>query len=346
MAAGDTVRFVAAPPGTLESFDDVWTPAPSATAPPPRSGRSLTIVQPGLLTTVQDAGRWGHQHAGVPVSGALDLASLAAANRCVGNAPGTAAIEATLPGLEVRADVALRIGLAGADLGAELDGRAVSATGALACGAGQVLRFTRRGSGARAYVAIAGGVDSVPVLGSRATDLSSGLGGLAGARLRAGDVVPVGPPHGTGEMASRAEPAPQALPRVPRGGARVRVMPGPHGEWFPPEALTALARERFAITPDSNRMGYRLRAGAPLPRRPGELISDATCAGALQVTPSGEPILLMADRQVTGGYPIIATVITADLGIAGQLAPGDWIEFEPCTRADALRALAALRAGA
>jgi antagonist of KipI len=128
---------------------------------------------------------------------------------------------------------------------------------------------------------------------------------------------------------------------LPAGGARVRVLPGPHGEWFPSSTLDLLCRTRYQITPESNRMGYRLR-GEPLPREPREMVSDATCAGSLQVPPSGQPILLMADRQVTGGYPIVATVITADLPVVGQLAPGDWIEFDPCSRDEALAALAAL----
>jgi antagonist of KipI len=121
-------------------------------------------------------------------------------------------------------------------------------------------------------------------------------------------------------------------------------MPGPHSEWFPSEALERLCRTRYEVTPESNRMGYRLRGAEPLPRDSREMISDATVEGGLQVPPSGQPILLMADRQVTGGYPIIATVITAYLPVVGQLAPGDWIEFDACTRADALAALARLDA--
>jgi len=137
---------------------------------------------------------------------------------------------------------------------------------------------------------------------------------------------------------SRHEAARSVRP-LPAGGARVRILPGPHGEWFPPAALDRLCHTRYEVTSESNRMGYRLRGAEPLMREAGEMISDATCAGGLQIPPSGQPILLLADRQVTGGYPIIATVITADLPVVGQLAPGDWIEFDACTRADALAAL-------
>jgi len=156
----------------------------------------------------------------------------------------------------------------------------------------------------------------------------------------------VEPPPAAGRRGGPSgPPATQtALRPLPPGGARVRVLPGPHGEWFPPAALDRLCRTRYEVTSESNRMGYRLRGAEPLPREAGDMISDATCAGGLQVPPSGQPILLLADRQVTGGYPIIATVITADLPVVGQLAPGDWIEFDTCTRADALAALARLDA--
>ena len=127
--------------------------------------------------------------------------------------------------------------------------------------------------------------------------------------------------------------------------ARLRVLPGPHDDWFDGDALAGLVRSRFTVTPQSNRVGYRLAAEAPLARRQaGEMISDATVAGGIQVPPDGQPILLMADRQVTGGYPILATVITADLPLAAQLAPGDGVAFEVCTRAAALAALRELDA--
>ena len=296
--------------------------------------RAVSVVRPGLMTTVQDDGRWGWQHEGVPVSGAMDRASLRDANRAVGNAYTAAALEVMLGGVEVRLEHAGALAVSGADLSATLDGRALPLSTRVEHAAGSVVRFDGRRRGARAYLAFAGGLDVTPCLGSRATDLTSGLGGVAGRRLRAGDRVPVA----VMSPATRAEPiAPRPMPA---GGARVRVLPGPHGEWFPPAALDLLCRTRYEVSPDSNRMGYRLRGAQPLPREAREMISDATCPGGLQVPPSGQPILLTADRQVTGGYPIIATVITADLPVVGQLAPGDWIEFATCTRAEALAALA------
>ena len=331
-APGDRVRFVPAPRGTLGPFDAAWSRADD---PVPATGpRAITVVRPGLMTTVQDAGRHGHLHDGVPVSGAMDRASLRDANRAAGNAADAAVLELTLDGVEVRAEHAGALAVAGADLTATLDGQPLPPGVRVPHAAGSAVRFDARRRGARAYLALAGGLTVAPVFGSRATDLTSGLGGVNGRRLRAGDRVPVGEPSAQ----SRHEAARSVRP-LPAGGARVRILPGPHGEWFPPAALDRLCHTRYEVTSESNRMGYRLRGAEPLMREAGEMISDATCAGGLQIPPSGQPILLLADRQVTGGYPIIATVITADLPVVGQLAPGDWIEFDACTRADALAAL-------
>ena len=336
---GDRVRFVPASAGSLGSFDAAWAPAvPTAVE---REGvRAVHVLQPGLMTTIQDGGRWGHQHDGVPVSGAMDAAALRDANHAVGNAADAAALEATLAGFEARLEHAGALAVAGADLGATLDGRPVPLAVRLVHGAGSIVRLGARREGTRAYLAFDGGLDVPLCLGSRATDLTCRMGGWEGRRLRAGDRVSVGP---AGAVPTAPRVAGPSL--RPHGGARVRVLPGPHSDWFPPAAFQALRRTRFEVTPDSNRMGYRLRGAQPLPREAREMISDATCAGALQVPPSGQPILLTADRQVTGGYPIIATVITADLPVVGQLAPGDWIEFDPCTRADALAALARQESG-
>ena len=333
LAPGDRVRFVAVPSGTLGSFDAAWT-APDTPVEEPSGARAVRVEQPGLMTTVQDGGRWGRQHEGVPVSGAMDRASFGDANRAVGNPANAAVLEVTLGGVAVRMEHAGTLAVAGADLGSTLDGRPLPLATPVSHAVGGVVRFGSRGRGARAYLALDGGVTVAESLGSRATDLTSGLGGVGGRRLRTGDRIPVGDPVGTPKL------TPSAMRPVPAGGARVRVMPGPHGEWFPPEALDLLCRTRYAITPESNRMGYRLRGAEPLPRDAREMVSDATCAGGLQVPPSGQPILLMADRQVTGGYPIVATVITADLPVVGQLAPGDWIEFDRCSRVEAIAALA------
>lgn len=279
--------------------------------------RTFRVVSAGLLTTVQDRGRWGHQSSGVPVAGPMDLASHDAANAIVGNTPDAATLEVTILGPLIRFDAAARLVVTGADLSAMLDGTALALNQPLGVPAGATLAFGPRRRGARAYVAIDGGVASPILLGSRSTHAGTGLG----RPLVAGDVVPLGTAH---ERPGLRRP-PIAMPA---GGARVRVRRGPQAGASTDAALALLIQSRFVISPQSNRMGYRLTGPVlPLPPMP-PMISDATFMGGIQVTPSGEAIVLMADRQTTGGYPQIATIISADLGVAGQLAPGEWLEFE------------------
>jgi KipI family sensor histidine kinase inhibitor len=338
-APGDRVRFVAAE-GPLHASLRALDPRFSIPAP----SRGVTVVEPGLFTTVQDSGRWGHQDRGVPVAGPMDRRSYRLANALAGNPPGAAALEATLLGPELRIEQPARVAIAGADLSASIDGAALAADSMRACGAGSVLRFGERRRGTRVYIAFDGGIDVPLVLGSRATTVVAGLGGIDGRALKAGDRLQLGESRQLGGEASgfRAH--------VIEGGARLRVMPGPQNGYFDESALHLLQRTRFTISPQSDRMGYRLRIPDPrssspslgtsrIPAREGSMISDATFIGGLQIPPSGEPLLLMADRQTTGGYPQIATVITADLPLAGQLAPGDWIEFALCTRSEAIVAL-------
>lgn len=293
---------------------------------------SLTVVRSGMLTTIQDLGRWGQQHLGVPVAGPMDWYSHRLANRLVGNPDEAAALEITLVGPEVTTDADVTCAIAGAAFEVTADDAPMPNNAPFTLRRGHKLRFRTRTGGARAALAVRGGIDLPPVLSSRATSLISRMGPLGGRALAAGDVLPVGSPPPTGRPAGRPLP-------LPAGGARLRVMIGPHQARFTEDALRTLQATRFTVTPESNRMGYRLD-GAVLARADeAEMLSDATPIGSLQVPPSGLPILLMADRQTTGGYPKIATVITADLPLAGQLAPGDWIEFVPCARDAALDAL-------
>jgi antagonist of KipI len=332
VAPGDTVRFVR---------DKITSPAQAGhyDARPAEAGhdtRSITVLRPGLLTTIQDGGRWGHQASGVPVSGPMDRVSHRMANALVGNDETAALLEATLLGPEIRIESSALVAVAGADLGARLDAEDVPLHRPIKCRPGSVLRFRERRSGARAYIAFGGGITTPAVLGSRATHTYCGLGGVQGRAIAVGDRLPLGSERGISPW--RVVNVPQ---RASAGGAKVRVLPGPQHDHFPAQALDLLQRTRFTVTSQSDRMGYRLEGGT-IPRVEGhEMISDVTFAGALQVPPSGDPILLMSDRQTSGGYPQIAIVITADLPIAGQLAPGDWIEFEVCTRHQALSALIA-----
>jgi antagonist of KipI len=298
----------------------------------------IHVVRPGLLTSVQDLGRWGHQAAGVPVAGPMDLFSHRLANLLVGNDDAAATIEITLIGPELEFSVPSMIAVTGAEFEMTLDDRPLLAGVATAVAAGSRVTFRRRRAGARAYLAVHAGVQTPPLLGSRATHLLSGMGGLHGRPLAAGDRVPILPTPTSARALTRRVMG-LALPA--NGRARLRVLPGAQVEWFDASALTTLTATGFRVSPRSDRMGYRLQ-GPPLVRRSeGEPISEPVAFGALQVPPAGEPILLMADRQTAGGYPKIASVIAADLPIAGQLSPGDTIEFALCTRQEATAALIA-----
>jgi len=295
---------------------------------------TLTVIKPGMLTTVQDLGRRGYQSLGVPVSGPMDAYSHRLANGILGNDPMAAALEITLLGPELLADGDLVCAVAGAEIEVSVGDLRVGANVPFAVPSGSRIRCGGRGRGARMTLAVRGGFDLPATLGSRATHLVSHMGPFGGRALKAGDALPVGAAGaGAGDA---ARPAPLELPD---GGARLRVLPAVHRERFTGAAWAALTGTRYSVTPQSNRMGYRLE-GAPLAHAgSAEILSEAMPIGSIQVPPSGQPILLLAECATTGGYATIANVITADLPIAGQLAPGDWIEFASCTREDALSAL-------
>ena len=296
----------------------------------------LQVVKPGLLTTVQDDGRWGYQRFGVPVAGPMDPGAHRLANVLVGNRQSAATLEITLVGpvLEFK-DEAL-FAVTGARFELCIDGATVELDTSYTAQRGQRLVFGDRSEGARAYMAIAGGFDLPMVLGSRATDLTSAMGGLRGRPLLPGDELPVG--------VDRERNVPAGVRRanvisLPQGGARIRVLAGPHHADFGPAGLLKFLDARYVVSTQSNRMGYRL-TGEPLSSSVvEERLSTATPMGSVQVPTGGQPIILMADHQTTGGYSRIATVITADFGVAGQLAPGDWVEFELCDRTTAIKEL-------
>lgn len=306
----------------------------------------LTVMAPGLLTTVQDLGRWGHQDVGVPVSGAMDPFAHRVANALVGNEPGDATLEVTLSGPTVSFDAATVFAVAGAEFALYLDDQPVPMRAVLGAGAGSVLRFGERKRGARAYLAVAGGIDVPRVLGSRATHVPTTMGGFAGRPVRRGDRVPVGSGKRLAVSVARRANTLQALVsdvghESEMNGVRVRVLAGPQHDRFSAEALEQLCAAGYTVDSTSNRMGYRLQ-GVTIDRTENaEIISDATPLGSIQVPANGQPLLLMADRQTAGGYPKLATVISADIGIAAQTAPGEALHFQQCTRADALAALVA-----
>ena len=298
----------------------------------------LRVIKAGMLTTIQDRGRWGLQSFGVPVAGPMDPVSHRIANTLVGNDAGAATLEVTLLGPELEFEDERTIAVTGAEFEITVDGRPAPMNAPFIVSAESRLHFGPRVRGARAYLAIAGGIDAQPTLGSRSTHLISGMGGLDGRPVKSGARLPLGDPA----RARRSAPAlSESVVPLPDRHARIRVLAGPQQEYFTPGALDALRSVPYAIGQDSDRMGFRLEGPRLAHARGADIISDATPLGALQVPASGQPILLMADRQTTGGYPKIATVISADISLAGQLGPGDTIAFAVCTPLEAMAALIA-----
>lgn len=274
----------------------------------------LEVLAAGPLATVQDEGRPGLAGLGVGVSGAADLGSLRLANRLVGNEPGEAGLEVTLGGLVVRARGDLVLAMTGASCPATVDGRAVGPNAPVRVPSGAEVELGPPSAGLRTYLAVRGGFAVAEELGSRATDMMSGIGP---PRLAQGTVLPVGP-------APRAWPEVDVAPvPMPEGAdIELRVAPGPRDDWFVPEALDALSSQPYEVTSDSDRIGMRL-LGPDLPRaRRGELPSEGVVRGALQVPPSGQPTLFLADHPVTGGYPVIGVVLARDVDRAAQARPG------------------------
>jgi antagonist of KipI len=285
----------------------------------------IVVLEPGLLSTIQDLGREGHGRLGVSAAGAADPAALRIGNRLVGNPEEAAALEMTLRGGEFLFEGPALIALTGADFGPALDGRPVPLWTTLEARPGQRLRFGVTRSGARSYLAVRGGLAVPPVLGSRSTHLPSGLGGLDGRALRKGDVLPVGDARGPCPM-RRVDP--DMLGRLaPR--RTLRVTDGPQAGWFAAEARDLISRAGYVVTEESDRMGLRLRGAPIMPPFDGEMMSEGVSLGAVQIPPGGQPIISFVDLQTTGGYPVLASVISADLPSVGQLRPRDEIRFVP-----------------
>lgn len=323
------------------------------------SGASLRVITPGMLTTVQDLGRYGYERFGLGVAGALDDCALRWANLLAGNLPRTAAIEATLlgPTLVYEGDAPLVAALTGAECGATLNRSPLAAWRGFLLRPGDALALSACQQGARTYLAVRGGIATAPALGSRSTDLLGHLGGMGGRALRAGDLVPVaasGPiaaPDSPAEVADQPVHPLLALPAdlVPRyeGEAKLRVVLGPQDDRFSDETLATFGSAAYTVTPQTDRMGMRL-AGPALAFRPGspgaDILSEGIVTGAIQVPGHGQPIILLAGHQTTGGYAKIATVIGADLWRLGQARPGDCVRFQVVAVAEAQEARRAYHA--
>ena len=326
LAPGTRVRFEqVAEMATEHATEIVNLPAARGTTRilADESSAAIEVLGPGPLTTIQDLGRAGLAAVGVGASGAADRGSLRLANRLVGNAEDAAALELTYGGLRVRFKTAATFALTGAPCPASVDDHEVAMDSPVNVRAGQQLAIGMPSEGLRTYLAVRGGIDIAAVLGSRSTDMLSGIGPPI---LEAGTRLPIG---------HRVEGFPN-VDIAPRrhgdglGAAVLRVLPGPRDDWFLPEALDTLGTATFVVTNDSNRVGARL-AGPALTRRVHEeLPSEGVVSGALQAPPDGRPILFLADHPVTGGYPVIAVVIAADLDRAAQLRAGDAVRFRPC----------------
>ncbi|MEV6907032.1 biotin-dependent carboxyltransferase family protein [Amycolatopsis sp. NPDC051071] len=278
----------------------------------------IEVVRPGIFTTVQDLGRPGLAAIGVGRSGAADRGSLRLANRLVGNPEENAALEVVLGGLVLRFSSPATVAVTGAPCSITAGGRAAGPGSPVFMRAGEELVLGMASQGLRCYVAVRGGIDVPTVLGARATDT---LGKLGPPALSAGMTLPVGQrvlDHPGVDLAPRA-----ALPAEPV----LRVTPGPRLDWFVPEALSTLVGSPFVATPDVDRVGVRLEGPELSRARGGELPPEAAVPGALQIPPSGQPILFLADHPVTGGYPVLAVVDEADLDLAAQVRPGQRVRF-------------------
>jgi antagonist of KipI len=288
----------------------------------------LRVEAAGTFTTIQDLGRQGRRAAGVPPGGAMDRFALSAANLLVGNPEGAAGLECALAGPTLVALRSCLVAVTGADFGATLNGRPMPGWTGLFLTEGDRLAFTGRRWGARVYVAVAGGLAGDRWLGSAATYLLVGRGGVHGRPLQAGDeLAPAGPPPRP-LVAGRCLPEP--LRPAYRAEPELQAAAGPHLRLLSPAARRQLFAQRWTVSRDADRMGYRLE-GEPLVIRSEELVSFGLAMGCVQVPPAGQPILLMADHQTAGGYPVVAGVGRAGLPLAAQLLPGQHVRFRETT---------------
>ncbi len=288
---------------------------------------ALEIIEPGLLTTVQDRGRVGYQRYGVPTSGALDVFALRAANLLAGNDDGDAGLEMTVLGPRIRFGADTWFAIAGADLTPMLDGEPVPNWRRVRASAGGVLSFQGSRDGMRAYLAVAGGIDVPRLMGSRSTYLKGEFGGLGGRPLRAGDELEtLGGPRES-DLDEMELPASFVVPEYGHDH-RIRVVLGPQGGAFTEQGVETLLGSEYKVSVQSDRMGYRLDGPAIEHVSDPDIVSDGTALGVIQVPGNGQPIVLLADRGTTGGYAKIATVVSVDIGRIAQAMPGDAMRFE------------------
>ena len=308
----------------------------------------IEVISPGLLTTVQDLGRPGYFHLGIPVGGAMDRMALRTANLLVGNEEGAAGLECAFLGPELEFGTDVTVAVTGADLPVMVDGQARETYAATPVAAGQRLSFGYLEAGARIYVAVSGGIDTPPDLGSRSTYAIGALGGVGGRAVAAGDMLPLG---ARGAMKPDAR-LPDDLRPVREATARLRVLPGLYWHRITPDAQAGFFADEWKVAPEADRMGYRFRGGRPLdfvPREPpfgagsdpSNIVDGCYPYGSIQVPGGTEPIVLHRDAVSGGGYFMIGAVISADMDLIGQLQPHMPVRFEEVDMAAALGARAA-----
>ncbi|MBC2836482.1 biotin-dependent carboxyltransferase family protein [Paragemmobacter straminiformis] len=306
---------------------------------------AINVIKPGLSTTVQDLGRPGYYHIGIPTSGGMDTLSLAAANLLVGNAAGDAVLEAVFLGPELEFTADATVAVTGADMPPKVDGEERAGWTAFKVKKGQVLSFGFLKAGARAYIAVSGGIDVPVVLGSRSTYTLGALGGFKGRKLEAGDTLPVGARAGAAEGRS----LPETLRRKPGMPAELRMLPGLYWHRITEAAGKNFFEDTWKVAPEADRIGYRFKAGRPLEfvardqpfgagSDPSNIVDACYPYGSVQVPGGTEPIVLHRDAVSGGGYFMLGTVVSADMDLIGQLQPHTPTRFVKVTMEQALQA--------
>jgi biotin-dependent carboxylase-like uncharacterized protein len=295
----------------------------------------IRILEPGPLTTVQDAGRPGQLRYGIPPSGPVDRHAFVIANRLVGNEDGAAALECTLIGPRFEVQTACAIAATGAGMPLTVNGAEHSAWATVEVKAGDVVKLGPARAGVRGYLAVSGGIDVPAVLGSRATYVRGRLGGMEGRALKREDVLRLGPAPATRK---RLRAVPEAISELAHE-PEIRVVLGPQAERFTEEGIAALLGGPYEMLPQSDRMGARLKGPRMRHAHGHDIISDGIPLGGIQVPGDGQPIVLLVDRQSTGGYTKVATVCSFDIARVGQVKPGQRLRFRAIDLADAHRLL-------
>lgn len=291
----------------------------------------LTILSPGPLTTVQDSGRFGALGKGFSPGGAMDMDAMTVANLLVGNAPGVGVLEMTMLGITARFDCETVIALTGADMSTRLNDEPIARYASIAVHPGDILSMKAAKNGVRAYLSVAGGFDLPLVMGSVSTNLKCTLGGFQGRKLKTGDELPLNQ-SGAPFLPRQVSP-PEDYPDC----ISLRVLLGPQDDAFTQKGIDTFLGCEYTVTDKADRMGIRLSGEIIESKNGVDILSDGIAAGSVQIPASGTPIIMMADRQTTGGYAKIATVISADLSRAAQARPGTRIRFVRVTEAEAIR---------